>query len=171
VFYDIHGHKMAFGWVGAEINKRRTVVLQQLAKGDDQRSARQRTVWDFCGICAEDDELAAKLPKVEPLDVPPTGYYLRAVAQGGLLPADEATARRCGVKFRPLAGLCKELEGYAHAAFNANYQGADAIAHFREMVRAEIAEINAKNPKTQAPTPSSVPVVENVVVEKKKGAQ
>jgi hypothetical protein len=86
-------------YVGATVDSARTEVLQKLEKGDDIRSARQKTVYLYMGVTSSDPELASKLLALEPIDLPSTKYYRDRVAEGSLLCADKTSAETARFKF------------------------------------------------------------------------
>jgi hypothetical protein len=86
-------------FVGARVDRRRTEVLQKLAKGDDLRSPMQRTAYEFMGIASDDPALESKLFACEPVELPRSKYYLSQIRSRALIPADEATAKLAKVKF------------------------------------------------------------------------
>lgn len=95
-------------YVGARVDRRRTEVLQVLAKGDDLRSPMQRTVYEYMGIASDDPELAAKLFACAPIELPRTKYYRDRIADRSLLCADKATAESARFKaFVPVAEIGK----------------------------------------------------------------
>ncbi len=86
-------------YVGARVDRKRTVVLQKLEAYDRVRSARQNTFYEYLGIASDDAELGAKLAAKEPVEVPKTPYYKDRLRDGSLIAADEETARIAKVRF------------------------------------------------------------------------
>lgn len=86
-------------FVGAKVDQAATVVTQKLRRGDDMRSAQQRTFYKYLGIASDDPELAAKLAAAEPVNIPLTRYYRDRLREGALIVADKASAEVARVKF------------------------------------------------------------------------
>lgn len=120
--------------VGSMVCPDRTVVTQDLAKGDDLRSAMQTTVRRYFGsdldkfVGAEDPELGTKLAALEPAEIPCTGYYIEQLAAGSLIAADADTAAVARVSFMPPRDLIPKLESAAIEAFNEHFDGVDGGA-------------------------------------------
>lgn len=81
-------------FVGARIDKARTVVTQKLMRGDDIRSPMQNTGYTYLGFSADDPELRSKIFWAEPIEVPSTNYYRARLRDRSLLSADEVHAMR-----------------------------------------------------------------------------
>jgi len=95
-------------YVGAQVDDKKTEILQHLSAWDDLRSPMQRTFFSFLGISALDPELGEKLAKKTPIEVPATRYYRARVREGALVACDKATAESVGLKFvAPERALCR----------------------------------------------------------------
>jgi hypothetical protein len=67
----------------------------------------------------------------KPVKVRRSPYYLQLLKKGKLFPADESTARWCGVDFKPLAALLTASRNDAEAKFERAY-GEGALADLRQ---------------------------------------
>lgn len=108
-------------FVGARLDRERTKKLQDFGRskfGDNERfeirSAKQSTKYSYMGVASDDRGLAAQLATKDPIDLPSTKYYKARLKEGSLIPADEATAKRVGLQFVPVAVLFAGL-GVTHA--------------------------------------------------------
>ncbi len=140
-------------WVGARLDRKRTKKLQNLGPLDNARSARQRTVFEFCGISGH--EITAKaLGEKKAIALPYTQHYRRGIRRGELVAADEATAAACGVKFRKPADVLADFEKSAIARFNVivgDDKGFEKLAKRRNEEEAEAAKAAAEAAKADKP--------------------
>lgn len=129
--------------VGARVCETHTTVgktperMLAVVAGDFWRP-RQRTVYTFLGCSAHETrafQLADELAKREPVTLPPTAYYLAAICDGSLIPADARSAIAAGMKsedFEPVDKLFPKLARAAAAVFDAQYGGIAAYQTFVE---------------------------------------
>jgi hypothetical protein len=107
-------HRPAREYVGAELDKERTRHVESLEgyKGaDDLRQPRQATAWKYLGIAADDRGLADKLLQSDPVELPVTPYYQKAVRRGDLFACDDDTARACGLNKADLEAAIAKASG------------------------------------------------------------
>jgi len=144
-------------WVGARLDRKRTKKLQILKKLDNARSARQRTVFEFCGISGH--EITAKaLAEKKPIALPYTQHYRRGIKTGELVAADQATADACGVKFEKPGDLLARREKEAISRFNMivdNANGFELLQKRRNEEEAEADKEAAEASKDKAPAKDS----------------
>ncbi len=81
-------------FVGARLDRERTVALQDFGENapHELRSPMQSTKYSYLGIASSDPHLAVKLLAKEPVRLPRTKFYRDRIAEGALLPVDQATA-------------------------------------------------------------------------------
>lgn len=80
--------------------------------------------------------------------LPSTPMHRRLVSDGAVLPADEATAKACGVKFQPVAEARAATKARASAAFLAMHGEAPAWAS---------APASSAPKASSKPTPNAAP--------------
>lgn len=124
-------------YAGTALNKR-TVVLDTEPRGrGDERSRRQRTIYDYCGVAADDPELASKLARADAVSVPVRQDLVAAIKRGELIAGNEETAKFARVAYEDPKALFPKMELAFDAARDRVYgEGASVdfkarMAHFR----------------------------------------
>jgi hypothetical protein len=98
-------HNPDRGWVGAELDREQTRVTSVPPKHEN-RNARQITVFKF---------------SAEPVVLPITEHYLRALKDGSLIAADSATAQRAQMPYRDPGTMLEQTRKSAIATFDREY--------------------------------------------------
>lgn len=150
--------------IGARICRKSSVVADYSAwgkeygdmmrkGGDSLLQPLQTTVWEFCGVNAEDPGFAAKLAGAEPVRVPATRYYRAALQAADILPADAATSKAASVRhaFEEPKSLFPKLEALALRAFqlgnSSAFDSSQALMSHRRDKRH--SRFEARNPKSE----------------------
>lgn len=121
-------------YAGTSISPRTEILDKEPRLRGDERSRRQRTILAYCGIDADDEELAKKLSEKPAVQLPVTDEYLRAIKKGLLIAADKPTAAAARVKFEDPKSLLPKLEQAFEKARDRVW-GNGANAAFKERAR------------------------------------
>lgn len=141
-------------WVGAVIDVGRTRFVATPGAGAPLRFQGQTRQ----GVGAAPSQRTFFAYTLEPQPVLDTAHYRRAIAAAdGVLPADEATARECGVPWRPWRERLAECAAAAVAQWERDHHALPAFDLWPANLRALVPSLSAApaaHPLTDSGAPS-----------------
>lgn len=121
-------------YAGTSLNKRTTVLDTEPRGRGDERSRRQRTIYSYCGIAADDEALGEKLAKADPVSLPVRQDLVAALKRGELIAANEETAKYARTYYEDAKTLFPRMEKAFDSARDRVY-GEGASVQFKARMK------------------------------------
>lgn len=153
-FVDVNGHRRAHAYVGARLDRERTV---QYGEADQLRAREQITVWSFLGCSPDEPDFASRLAERQPVEIPLTDYYRDCLRKGSLIPGDASSTKVAGYRIKNLKQTFEDLHELAGIWFDENASEGHPKFHELEAARFEAEAVrkggNQSGSKARPPEP------------------